>query len=99
MKRHRRFRKLDQAVSTLDQVKGKFTLLVLVNQSGDTNTFRASATQLGVPLNIVTLNADHVRDHYGYDMLLVPPDQHVAWRRNRLSESPENLLKKVTGRQ
>jgi hypothetical protein len=37
-----------------------------------------------------------LRPRYGADLLLVRPDQHVAWRGNSV-ESPARLLAMVTG--
>jgi hypothetical protein len=34
---------------------------------------------------------------YGYDLLLLRPDLHVAWRSNRPPDDPERLAAIVTG--
>ena len=34
---------------------------------------------------------------YGYDLLLLRPDMHVAWRGNRLPDDPARLAAMVTG--
>ena len=37
------------------------------------------------------------RDLYGFDLILLRPDLHVAWRGNRAPEAPAKLAAKVTG--
>jgi 2-polyprenyl-6-methoxyphenol hydroxylase-like FAD-dependent oxidoreductase len=88
---------LDREVSTLDSVKGKFTLFALGNNSMEANSFVAAANKRGVPFDIVHLNSSEIRDQYGYDLILVRPDQHIAWRGNQLLESADSLLGKITG--
>ncbi len=88
---------LDLKLSTLDYVKGKFTLFVLGKNSSDANLIDAAARKRGVPLDIVHLNSSEVRDQYGYDLVLARPDQHIAWRGNGLTDVAENLLARVTG--
>ncbi|MGE5771475.1 MAG: hypothetical protein ACM3Z4_05435 [Hyphomicrobiales bacterium] len=36
------------------------------------------------------------RDLYGCDLVLIRPDQHVAWRGNELTE-PDRLLAQLVG--
>jgi hypothetical protein len=38
-----------------------------------------------------------VRDLYERDLVLIRPDQHVAWRGNAAPTRPEELLARVTG--
>jgi hypothetical protein len=37
------------------------------------------------------------RDVYGYDLLLLRPDMHVAWRGNALPSTPAALAAMATG--
>lgn len=46
----------------------------------DTTPFIESATTRGVPLTVVELRGQSLEDLYGASLLLVRPDQHVAWR-------------------
>lgn len=55
----------------------------------DTGKIEDAARCRGIPLTVVRLDDEHVRDIYGADMLLVRPDQHVAWRGAGLTEPSE----------
>ena len=37
------------------------------------------------------------RDLYGFDLILLRPDMHVAWRGNRAPPDPASLAARVTG--
>jgi hypothetical protein len=77
-----------------------FTLLRLAG-GDDASGFARAAADRGVPLAIVDVPGDPARntarDLYGADLILVRPDQHVAWRGNAPPEDPDALLAAVTG--
>ena len=58
-----------------------------------TNAGRA----LGVPLRIVDSPGDGLRDRYGAALVLVRPDQHVAWCGDRPPADPSALLDRLRG--
>ena len=88
---------LEREVSTLDRVKGKFTLFAVPARMLEAEQFRAAATAQGVPFDVATIDSDAVRDVYGHDLVLIRPDQHIAWRGNSITVSLPSLLKTVTG--
>ena len=88
---------LDESTSTLDKVRGTFTLFSLGNIALDVSALAEAATSLGIPFAVVELAIDEVRDAFARDLVLVRPDQHVAWRGNSLPAAPEALMRKVTG--
>jgi hypothetical protein len=56
----------------------------------------AAASAAGVPVRLV--HAPQLRDRLGADLVLVRPDQHVAWRGSAADASdPADLLARVTG--
>jgi hypothetical protein len=57
---------------------------------------RAFAT-LGAPLQVLDAPDAGPRDVYGYDLLLLRPDMHVAWRGNALPAEPAALAAMATG--
>jgi hypothetical protein len=64
---------------------------------GDDDALVAAAERRGVPLTLVDLtDVPGLRSRYGADLLLVRPDQHVAWRGDALPE-PDALLRTVLG--
>jgi hypothetical protein len=41
-----------------------------------------------VPLTVLRYSDRHVREIYDADLILVRPDQHVAWRGNATGDAP-----------
>jgi 2-polyprenyl-6-methoxyphenol hydroxylase-like FAD-dependent oxidoreductase len=74
-----------------------FSLLCL-NERADTSGLENAAKRARVPLTLIRLESDDARELYGRDMVLVRPDQHVAWRGNVSPDDAEGLFSQVTGR-
>lgn len=55
-------------------------LTIIALDGADPSTFAQAAGARGVPLEVVRIADDHVRAVYDARLLLVRPDQHVAWR-------------------
>ena len=56
-----------------------------------------AAVAASVPLKLVDLGSlSGLRGRYGADLLLVRPDQHVAWRGTDVDD-PASLLRHVVG--
>jgi len=55
----------------------------------------ATARELGIPLRTLAV-PDGMRPRFGADLVLVRPDQHVAWRGSDVADA-EALLRRVTG--
>ena len=51
----------------------------------------------GAPFEVLDIPDAIARDLYGYDLLLLRPDLHIAWRGNRLPPGPAELAALVTG--
>ncbi len=58
--------------------------------------FARAATALGVPVDTVAVKAPDCAAHFDAGLVLVRPDQHVAWRGDHVSD-PERVLRTVTG--
>jgi len=58
----------------------------------------AAAGRRGIPLRHVTIAEPAARELYERDLVLIRPDQHVAWRGNAGPADPERVLDTVTGR-
>jgi 2-polyprenyl-6-methoxyphenol hydroxylase-like FAD-dependent oxidoreductase len=82
--------------SLYDALGFEFTLLQLGGKPTDTAPFRAAAASLGIPLSITPVASDQARDLYGADLVLVRPDQIVAWRGNSSAEAAD-ALSRVSG--
>ena len=72
-----------------------FTLVVL--GTADTSAIEAAAKKRGVPLSVLRLDRPDLRPIYERNLLLVRPDQHVAWRGDDLPGDLDALLARVTG--
>jgi hypothetical protein len=51
----------------------------------------------GLPFRIVDVRDERARDIYGFDLILLRPDLHVAWRGNRAPADAKRLAALVTG--
>ena len=73
-----------------------FTLLLFGDADG--SSMAAVAMARGIPLHPVRIADSHARHVYGADMLLVRPDQHIAWRGSSLDEgTAARVLSMVLG--
>jgi hypothetical protein len=50
-----------------------------------------------MPLKVLDLDDSVARELYERDLVLIRPDQHVAWRGNRLPADTPALVAQVTG--
>ena len=86
---------LDDHRSVLDVLGPGFTLL-RTDPSLGVASWTSAAQALGIPLAVVDLPA-RWPDRYPAELLLVRPDQHVAWM-GGADARPDELLHTVTGR-
>jgi 2-polyprenyl-6-methoxyphenol hydroxylase-like FAD-dependent oxidoreductase len=54
------------------------------------------ARSLDVPLSLMDVRGEEWRDRFGADLVLVRPDQHVAWRGNQIDD-PVDIVRRVVG--
>jgi hypothetical protein len=71
-----------------------FTLLRLGQAPNGGDMFADAANALGVPLSILEVKEPGIRELYQADLVLIRPDQHVAWRGN----GPLNDVQRIIGR-
>jgi hypothetical protein len=72
-----------------------WTLLRFSNET-EIEGLTAAAARTGINLKALDISANGVRDIYGADLVLVRPDQIVAWRSNSAPD-PESILNRVLG--
>jgi 2-polyprenyl-6-methoxyphenol hydroxylase-like FAD-dependent oxidoreductase len=80
-----------------DRLGPGFTLLRLGSTSVDTAPLIFTLRSRGVPLEVLEVRDAAPRDVYGYDLLLIRPDLHIAWRGNQPPADPSALAARVTG--
>ncbi len=88
---------LNDGRSLYDALGEEFTLL-RSNASEDVCSFIEAADDLGVPLSVLDVEGPDSRELYPEKLVLVRPDQHIAWRGNRVPSDPASLLAFVAGR-
>jgi 2-polyprenyl-6-methoxyphenol hydroxylase-like FAD-dependent oxidoreductase len=85
---------LSNGRNVFEELGRDFTLLALGADGGD---FEKTARDQKVPLKVVYDSSSTTRDNYAASLILVRPDQHVAWSGNSAADA-DLILKKGTGR-
>lgn len=88
---------LDDGRSLFDSFGFEWTLLVLGPDAVDTTAFSSSAKELGIDLKVVRHASQQLRDLYEAPLVLIRPDQIVAWR-GQDAAAANQVLARVTGR-
>lgn len=88
---------LDEGAALHDRLGPEFTLLRLGGTSADASALRDAAAEYGVPLAVVDVPGEAARDRYGADLVLVRPDQHIAWRGNVPPPDATTLIDRIRG--
>lgn len=83
--------------SLYDALSFEFTLLLLGGAADGGAPIVAAADARGVPLTVLDLIAEGLRDLYEADLAIVRPDQIVCWRGDGFSGDPDELLDLITG--
>ncbi|GHJ47093.1 monooxygenase [Catellatospora sp. TT07R-123] len=83
--------------SLFDELGPGFTLLVLTEAAaGRADLVARAAEDRGVPLRRLDLSGRDLRSRYGADLVLVRPDQYVAWSGDH-PPAPADLIDRVRG--
>ena len=83
--------------TSLYDLLGKEFTLVRLGPTADVDALSEAAARLGVPLEVLDLaHLPRLRTLYEADLVLVRPDQHVAWRGDDVAD-PAALLRTVIG--
>jgi hypothetical protein len=88
---------LAQGRSLYDELGPDMTLLVLADgREAEAERLAAAAQAVGVPLRVLRLAGQRL-EGYGADLLLVRPDQHIAWLGDVSPLAPDRLFELVRG--
>jgi 2-polyprenyl-6-methoxyphenol hydroxylase-like FAD-dependent oxidoreductase len=87
---------LESRRSLYDALGPDYTLLRLDPTTRVTGIVEAAA-QRSVPLTVVDVKAPEARELYRRKLVLVRPDQHVAWRGDEEPAAPLNLIDLIRG--
>ena len=84
--------------SLYDLLGHDFTLLRLGAAAADSRAIEEAARNRGVPLTVLQVEAPEVLAAYdGYPLVIVRPDQHVAWRGHAVPADPMALIDRIRG--
>ena len=89
---------LSSGQNAFDALGRGFTLLALDAPAGAVAAFEDAAATIGMPLTVVADSIAGGREQYGCHLVLVRPDQHVAWAGDAAPDHPGGLLATVAGR-
>ena len=84
---------LSNGRNVFEELGRGFTLLALGADAGD---FEQAARQRRIPLKIVRDSGAQARENYGASLILVRPDQHIAWTGGTASDAAA-IMQRVTG--
>lgn len=87
---------LDNGEALCDRLVDGFTLL-RTDTSLDPSALIDAADHVGLPLELLDLDAGAVRDRYQAALVLIFPDGHVAWRGDALPDDCAGLIDRVRG--
>jgi 2-polyprenyl-6-methoxyphenol hydroxylase-like FAD-dependent oxidoreductase len=86
---------LGDGTSIHDKLGPYFTLLAI--DTVDAATIQQAADALHIPLSVLQLTRPDLVSIYEKKLLLIRPDQHVAWRGDVLPADPALVLKRAAG--
>ena len=89
---------LSSGQNALDALGPGFTLLALDAPEDAAAEFARAAACIGMPLTVLTDTAAGGRAEYDARLVLVRPDQHVAWAGQTLPDDLDQLVRTVAGR-
>ena len=89
--------RLSSGKNVYEALEDGFALLAFGDRHEAVAAFRAEAQRWGVPLAIVTDTRDGGRERYGAGLVLVRPDQFVAWTGEDAAQAGP-ILRRATGR-
>ncbi|KMQ77557.1 hypothetical protein BPMI_01386 [Candidatus Burkholderia pumila] len=83
--------------SVFDDLHAGFTLLRIGPVRRNVDAFRAAARERRIPLQVLDVGEDKAFDLYQCRLLLVRPDQHIAWRGDHAPQDAGAVLDEVVG--
>ena len=77
-----------------------YTLLQLDPSAATTvSDIQSASDDAGIPLDIVDLSDENLGDLFGAHVVLIQPDQHVAWRGSVIANEASKLIATICGTQ
>jgi 2-polyprenyl-6-methoxyphenol hydroxylase-like FAD-dependent oxidoreductase len=89
---------LSSGQNVLDALGRGFALLAFDDPGSAVTAFERAAAGIGMPLTVVADTLADGRAEYGSRLVLVRPDQHVAWAGDVPPDDLDGLIRMVAGR-
>lgn len=89
---------LSSGRNVFEELGSGFTLLAFGAEDQTVKAFQTSADSLKIPFKVVRDTYDGERKAYESPLMLVRPDQYLAWVGSELPQDVQALLHKVAGR-
>ncbi len=90
-------RRLPSGQDVFEELGEGFTLLDLQSSDAAVQVFRASAKSLGIPLKVISDSSAEGREFYQAKLVLVRPDQFIAWASNEDIAHAKAILQRAVG--
>ncbi|NKY31780.1 FAD-monooxygenase [Nocardia speluncae] len=88
---------LEDGIPIYDRLGRDFTLLRIGDQAPDPEPIVRAATTCGLPLQVLELLSSLAVERYRSSLLLIRPDQYVAWHGSAVPDSLRALIDRVRG--
>jgi hypothetical protein len=89
--------RLSSGRNVYEELGPRFSLLALDVADADVQAFRDAADQLGAPLRVIQDDRLDGRGRYDARLILVRPDQFVAWASATVGDDPPGVLRRAIG--
>jgi 2-polyprenyl-6-methoxyphenol hydroxylase-like FAD-dependent oxidoreductase len=76
---------------------GPFYTLLRLDPDIDVSSLTNAASAVGVPLTVLDISRSEAAKLFARNLILVRPDQHVAWRGNGVPANPDWLVNIIRG--
>lgn len=88
---------LHDEVSIFDRLGRDFTLIRVGDDPPAGTAITDAARRAGVPMEVLDVAGAEAAELYGARLLIVRPDQHVAWRGDDVPDRPDQLVDRIRG--
>ena len=76
---------------------GDHYTLLRFDPQADASGFADAFQAIGAPFKVLDLDDAHAREIYGYGLMLLRPDMHIAWRGNTAPKDAAKLARMAAG--
>jgi 2-polyprenyl-6-methoxyphenol hydroxylase-like FAD-dependent oxidoreductase len=88
---------LDDGTALFDLLSSRGFTLLRFDDDVEAAGLIEAARRRGVPLEVLDIRDAHARALYERDLVLIRPDQHVAWRGDSAPANPVDVIDRVRG--